>query len=289
MYGNVLVGIDGGDGGRDAIALARRLAAVNGTVTLAHVHGGFPVGRGSNDDFEAVERDRGRALLDEARREADIAAETATIGSPTAGRGLHLLADSRGADLLVVGSSRRGRIGRILLGDDTRAALDGSPCAVAIAPAGHAQQARDVRKVGVAFDWSSESEHALAAARGFAHLHGAALSAIEVIELPTYAFLGGPMPTREPLDRMLERHRKRLGTIDGVDPHVVYGVPAEELAVFSDSVDLLFAGSRGYGPLARMLYGSTTRELTRIARSPLLVITRGAREADADALVDRRV
>ena len=81
------------------------------------------------------------------------------------GRGLHELCEVNGADLLVVGSSRRGLLGRVLIGDDTRAALNGAPCAIAIAPAGYSQQPVAMREIGVGYDGSPESEHAVAVAR----------------------------------------------------------------------------------------------------------------------------
>jgi hypothetical protein len=40
-----------------------------------------------------------------------------------------------------VGSSRHGVLGRVLMGDDARASLNGAPCAVAAAPLGYAHSA----------------------------------------------------------------------------------------------------------------------------------------------------
>ena len=40
MFKNVLVGVDGRAGGRDAIALASRLRDPDGELTLAHVYAG---------------------------------------------------------------------------------------------------------------------------------------------------------------------------------------------------------------------------------------------------------
>jgi nucleotide-binding universal stress UspA family protein len=134
------------------------------------------------------------------------------------GRGLHELREVIEADLLVVGSSRRGLLGRVLIGDDTRAALNGAPCAVAIAPTGFASEPAVMRKVGVGYDGSPES---------------------------------------------------------------AYGQPAEELAVYSASLDLLIVGSRGYGPIGRLIHGSTSQQLARSARCPLLVLTRRARAIEA--------
>lgn len=48
----------------------------------------------------------------------------------------------------------------------------------------------------------------------------------------------------------------------------------EELAAFGDEVDLLVLGSRGYGPIRRMMVGSTCDYLERHGRCPLLVLPR---------------
>ena len=64
--------------------------------------------------------------------------------------------------------------------------------------------------------------------------------------------------------------------LGGVEPHAGHGEPAEELALYSRSVDLLVIGSRGYGPIGRVVHGSTAEKLARTARCPLLVLTRGA-------------
>jgi hypothetical protein len=48
MFSNVLVGVDGRQGGRDAIALARQLAPPQASMTLAHVYGSdWMLGRGA--------------------------------------------------------------------------------------------------------------------------------------------------------------------------------------------------------------------------------------------------
>jgi hypothetical protein len=48
MFDNVLVGVDGRQGGRDAIALARRLCAPEARIALAHVDGSdLMLGRGA--------------------------------------------------------------------------------------------------------------------------------------------------------------------------------------------------------------------------------------------------
>jgi nucleotide-binding universal stress UspA family protein len=281
MFNHVIIGIDEHQGGRDAIALAQDLVAKDGRLTLAYVHAGYTLGgRGSNADFEAAERDRAMKVLDDAAEEAGIDADKRCIGSTSVGRGLHELAERTGADLLVVGSTRHGLLGRVLIGDDTRAALNGAPCAVAIAPAGHERDRRAAREIGVAYNGSIESEHALRVARALAAERGARLSAFEAVSLPMYVFAGVPVPTEGDVSGLVDAARERIEQLGDVEAHAAYGHPAEELTLYGASLDLLIIGSRDYGPLGRLVHGSTARELARSSRCPLLVLTRAARAHD---------
>jgi nucleotide-binding universal stress UspA family protein len=280
MFKQVVVGVDGDEGGRDAIALAKHLLAHDGELTFAYVYpGNAYVYRGASAAYDAGEREHARELLEEVRGEAGVEAHLRWRGSRSVGRGLHELCEVIEADLLVVGSSRRGLLGRVLMEDDTRAALNGAPCAIAIAPAGYSEQPVAMREIGVGYDASPESEHAVAMARRIAAECGAKLSAFEAVSLPTYTFVGGPAPIGDTLEQLVDDARARIAALGGVEPHAVYGWPVEELGVYSASLDLLIVGSRGYGPVGRLIHGSTSLQLAGAARCPLLVLTRAAREA----------
>ena len=284
MFNNVVVGIDDDEGGRDAIALAKMLAPDGARLMLAQVYqGDSAVSRATRPDYEAKQHERIRELLEHRRAEAGVEAELRWYGSPSVGRGLHELAELAGADLLVIGSSRRGLLGRVLIGDDTRAALNGAPCAVAIAPTGYRRQPAVMREIGIGYDGSPESKRALELARMIAAEHHTTLSAFHAISTPTYLYLGH-LGTAAPVElasipRDVDDARERIAALGGVEPHAAYGNPAEELTVYSASVDLLVVGSRGYGPLGRLVYGSVAQRLARTARCPLLVLTRSARMA----------
>jgi len=278
VFANVLAGVDGRFGGHDASALATRLVAPGGRLTLAHVYPGDGRLRRqtSGPEYETGRQQRGRELLTEARDQVGVSAELRCVKSPSAGRGLHELAERLGIDLLVVGSSRRGIFGRVLLGDDTREALNGAPCAVAIAPAGYAQTAAVIQQIGVAYNGSAESEHAVAVARVLAVQYGARLSACEAVSLPVYAFVGGPVPVNGAIDDLIAVAQKRIEALGGLEPHATYGNVVDELSAYSASLDLLIVGSRSYGPLGRLVHGSTSSQLARAARCPLLVLPRRA-------------
>jgi nucleotide-binding universal stress UspA family protein len=279
MFDNVIVGIDGQEGGRDALALAKNLLTDGGRLTLTNVYPGETyVWLGGSPSYRMIEKDESDALLTRAGQDAGVVAELRAVPDPSIGRGLHTVAEDVRADLLVVGSSRRTLVGRVTLGDDTRAALNGAPCAVAVAPAGYAHGHHLICEIGVGYDGSPESEHALTVARSLAALHNAKLSAFEAVSLPTTYYMSAGLPAEQTVEEMVDSARDRLARLEGVEPHAAYGQAPEELAIYSASLDLLVVGSRDYGPIGRLAHGSTTRQLARSARCPLLVLTRAARE-----------
>ena len=275
MFNKVVVGVDEHQGGRDAVALAKQLAAPAGEVTLAHIHRivSEPLTRGY-DDEQASEIRRSRAILEAASAGAEIDARLWSTGAESVGRGLHELVETLNADLLVPGSTRRGLLGRVLIGDDTRAALNGASCAVAIAPTGYAKRAARIEKIGVGYDGSPDSERAVAVARELSAELAASLGAMQVVFFPAYLFSGPVAADSTSIAQLVDDARHRVSALGNLDPHGAYGHPAEELAIWSESLDLLIVGSRGYGPLGRLVHGSTSRELARRARCPLLVLRR---------------
>ena len=236
----------------------------------------------------AEEREACEALLEQERDAAELGPEATCSSSAfvamSAGRGLHQLAEELGADLLVVGSCGRGAFGRAMLGDDTRAALNGAPCAVAIAARGYADSppaAGPITRIGVAYNESPESQGALALARTLAE--------------PTHARVQGA-GSRLDTDLCVHRpdaaggrreHRGDAG--GGQRPHRRAGRrrgscgirhTGEELAAFGDQLDILVVGSRSYGAARRLVLGSTSDYLERHARCSLLVLPRSAQAQD---------
>jgi nucleotide-binding universal stress UspA family protein len=280
MSSNILVGVDGHLGGRDAVALARQLTPQDGHLVLAHVYPlrGDPPVRGYND-YEAAEYVHARDLLEAARDEAGVRAELRWSACTSAGRGLHELAETLGSDLLVVGSCGRGLFGRVMIGNDTRAALDGAPCSVAIAPAGYTDAAATIRRIGVGYDGSPDSKRAIEVGRTLARDFNASLAALEVVSFPAYALAGPGAGDRASIDQLISDARDRIEAIGDVEPHGAYGQAAEELARWGETVDLLVVGSRGFGPVGRLVHGSTSRALANLARCPLLVLTRSCAAA----------
>ena len=283
MFKQIAVGVDEQQDGRDAIALATNLLARDGELTLAHVYEGDSFfDQGARTGVLALERRPAFETLEKTCRETGVKARVRWRAASSVGQGLHELCEEVDADLLVVGSSRRGLLGRVLVGDDTRAALNGTPCAVAIAPAGYSREPGGIGKIGVGYDGSPESERALELARLLAADTGAALSAFDaIVLLPARYFTAGPRPLTEAVDSVVADARAGILALGGIEAHAAYGHPAEELAAYSTVLDLLVVGSRGYGPIGRLLHRSTSRQLARTAHCPLLVLPSSARMIEA--------
>jgi nucleotide-binding universal stress UspA family protein len=276
MFKNVLVGIDGSWGGHDAVALATRLTAPEAKLTLAHVHAGelHPL-HAVTPGMLGEEQEAVMKLLEAERAEAGVEAELAGVVALSPGRGLHQRAEEQGADLIVVGSCRHGVVGRVMLGDDARSALNGSPCAVAIAARGYAEHPVPLAKIGVGYDGSPEATTALEKAEEIARPAHASVYALEVVTIPSYAFTGIVPPAMgETVDLMLNQATERMKALPDVQGRAVYGLTGEELAEFGDEVDLLVVGSRNYGPVRRLVAGSTSDYLERHARCSLVVLPR---------------
>jgi len=59
--------------------------------------------------------------------------------------------------------------------------------------------------------------------------------------------------------------------------HLLSGNVVDVLADLDENdIDLLFCGSRGYGPALRVILGGVSSRLVRRARSPVVVVPRGA-------------
>jgi nucleotide-binding universal stress UspA family protein len=281
MFKKVLVGVEGAATGRDALALAEKLVDPDASLTLIHVYPGLLMPSHEVTPALDVARDRvsAREVLEEVAAQAQVKVELAPVQGPSPGQVLHEEVEARHCDLLVLGSSRRGVFGRAILGDDTRASLNGAPCAVAIAPLAYAEHPKPLATVGVGYDGSAESAMALDAARELALRHGASVEALRIVSPPSYLYRGMIPGALFDIEDMIREADLEMRALEGVQGRAEYGLPGEDLATFSQSVDVLVVGSRGYGPVRRLVHGSTSNYLQRHARCALLVLPRRA-EAD---------
>lgn len=189
------------------------------------------------------------------------------------GPGLHDAAREAAADLIVVGSSARGVLGRILAGDDVIATLRSAPCTVAIAPHGFASQAHSIASIGVGYDGGAHADAALDAAKALAARSGATVRALGIAPAPQALVAPVGIAAVAQLEAGRDRAERAIAMLGpDVSGHVVDGIAHLRLAELSSEVDLLVVGSSRRGALGRVLLGSTSERLSRQAACPLLVV-----------------
>jgi nucleotide-binding universal stress UspA family protein len=277
MFRKIIVGCEGSPQCHDALALASRLAEHSGGgLIVNYVYYQQPRWFGSVRDYERERREEIRSVLEPALATLPdtVRVQSLAMGSSSPARGLHDLAEEEKADLLVLGSTHRGRVGRILPGSVAKALLAGAPCAVAVAPNGYRDRAGDFGVIGAGFDGSEEAERMLGIADRLATALGARLRAIAVAE--PHHFPRGNGRGGHPLEERLAEALAGLGRSPDSDGVLLEGRPAEALAEAASAVDVLVAGSRGYGPLHHAMVGSVSAPLMRNCPCPLIITARGA-------------
>ena len=283
MFKTIVVGVDGRQGGRDALALAGRLALLNGGELIAVrvlPFDYYAAHAGSPPYASLAEHDAAREVGQELAA-ADLTATVRVVGDHSPARALHRIAEQTGADIIVVGSTHHSAIGRVFAGDDAAGTVHGAPCAVAIAPSGLADHEwPHVDRIGVGFDGGPEAEQALALAARLARDCGATLAVRSVVSSPISA-VDMSAYDADWLERSKQVAEDQLATsLRALDIEaagdVVVGLPSEELVELSKAVDLLVLGSRGWGPVRRAMSGSTAAGVMRKAYAPVLVLPRGA-------------
>jgi nucleotide-binding universal stress UspA family protein len=287
MSSPIVVGVALREDDAAPIALGRDLAALtDAALALVHAYpyeqpsavpGPVRVSELRTRSIAALER-----LADPLRDKVEGTARAGTGASPAAV--LHDAAAALQAPLIVVGSTHRGRVGRVMPGSVTARLLQGSDRAVAVVPRGYVGAA--IRRIGAAFVDTPEGRDALAAATVAARLCGGTVRAFTVHDAapPASAFAvpgwGGLEAVEEARrDRdaaAAERARELIppDVLDGVE--VLAGHPGDALIEVSKELDLLVCGSRGFGPLHAVVRGGVSRALVDGAACPVLVVPHGA-------------
>jgi nucleotide-binding universal stress UspA family protein len=282
MTGPVLAGVDGTDSGLDALALARQLAAAWGERLLVLCV--YPQEQRS-EAVEEVRRHVDAALAPARAAAGEPAAEVRSVSSTSPARGLAELAEREGAGAVVVGSSNRGPIGRVLSSGTAERLLHGSACPVAVAPRGQRRRAGPLRAPAVAYVDTPEGHEALAVAAELARRAGVPLTVYSVVPVSTNWFVPDAIRDQDEAlvpEEVRQEYRKALDDAVARVPEgvragaaLLYGEVVDELSMLGErGADLLVCGSRRYGPLRRVLLGSVSAALLRQSSVPVLVVPR---------------
>ena len=287
----VVVGLDDTEYSRDAIPLARRLAReLSVEVVPVYVHTLERLDALSGGPPKEVKR---LAALDTETQYARVRSLAEEYGftdvrlrrASAAAQGLQEEALDSGAAVVVIGSSRRSGLGRVMPGGTAERLLSGSPVAVAVAPREYADRSTGHRVIGVGFDGSPEAGEAVRWAADLAARGGAGLRLL-IVHVPlafgstVVSGAYGTQTADQALARDLQTETEQL--VDALPVEVSAEVlsfrdsdPGRVLVEQSEQVDLLVLGSRAYGPIRSVLLGSVSSAVMRGASCPVLVVPRG--------------
>lgn len=280
----VVVGVDPVREDPAPLGLAAMLGDLTGAPVIAvaaHPVHELPTGL-VPPGYDALMRERAEAALGRALERLPAGTESRAIESQSATRALHEMAAEVEAGILVVGSAHHDRRGRIVAGSVADGVLSGAGCPVAVAPRGY-ERPQAVKRVSAGFANTPDGRAATAAAGVLASRAGAVLEVVTALQPVDWNGVAPPGRAYEEALKLASEAASQVAEAaagelaPGVESTVraVADSPVAALVEASATSDVLVCGSRGYGPLRRVLLGSVSRTLARESRCPLIVLPRG--------------
>jgi nucleotide-binding universal stress UspA family protein len=275
----ILVGVQDSIRSLDAVAFARRLAENTGAELVVatvysrralHAGAALP---GLPEPFLAAVRAEAAAVEARVRHEVD--------SSPT--RALRRIADQEDAALVVIGSSARARLGRVLAGATAERLLHGATRPVVVVPRDYRLRGCPIRRIVVGYDGSESAAEVIRSAVALGHHSAAAVSVVHAVDRRAsrrsatrgVSVAGYAIPPGDPVREGWARLAVDLADTPAgnrIAAEVVRADPAKELVRRSRSADLLVLGASGHGAHRSVLDGSIAGCLIRQASCPLLFV-----------------
>jgi nucleotide-binding universal stress UspA family protein len=241
LYKKVVVGYEENERGEDARVLGERIAERDGgELKVVHVEKGSP---------------------------ADA---------------LQALAERGDADLIVLGSTHHAAFGSVAPGSVAEHLLHGARCRLVIAPKGYAKEDHSgdrLRVLAVGYDGMAESQAALDEGATLAKKFGGSMKVVGVMTpVPP---MGAAAATRAGAEAGPDFQSRLHDAVAELPPELralpvlEHGDPVHKLLEVTEvGVDLLVLGSRGFGPVMRLLIGSVSSRVIRAASCPVMVVPR---------------
>jgi nucleotide-binding universal stress UspA family protein len=267
--GDVVVGFDGTERGADAVRLGALFARTAGRALRVVMV-----------EPEPPDVHRLASEVEPLLEPLGVPADAVPIDGRSPARVLQELAEAGDVGMLVVGSTHRAGLGRVMPGSVAERLLTGAPCPVAVAPRGY--EPLDIRVIAVGYDGSPEATNALDLAAAIGQAAGATLRVIAVrVQVTTAA--GAQAEAIAAASGAPDLQSRLHSAVSGLPsdlralPIFEHGVAARHLLDHAEQgVDLIVLGSRGYGPVRAVLLGSVSATVLGSAPCPVLVTPRSA-------------
>lgn len=297
----IVVGFSPDKGGRATLELAVLLARSGRAeplvvTTVTPQHWTTPSMARVDAEFQAWATDQGEAALAQARqiltaKAPDLEVSYRQVAGRSVPAALAKACSAAGGSLLVLGSSRDGRPGQVVLGSTSEPLLHSSEVSVAIAPRGYRAHCTTISRLTCSYSGAEESDDLLVAVAEMGRRTGGTLRVV------TFGVRGRTMyPPEVGLhaeDMVLDQWKIQVGerqqaALDrlselGLLPASTAAPITAEIVTGSDWADamdelewdrgeILVVGSSPLGTLARVFVGSRATKIIRYAPVPVVVV-----------------
>lgn len=275
---NILFPTDFSECAEHAFTQARHLAGAYGA-TLHVVNVVTPAQEGRNNPMNFLESEEDRR-----RREGSVSIVQTQVKDVTPAVAILDYVDRRDIDVVVMGTHGRRGVDRLLLGSVAEEVVRLASCPVFTvrAVSGDVASRRTIRSVLAPVDFSDSARLALTYARELAALYGARLDVLHVVEEAVFPTVYGIEPVSVAVPDVLDRTEEALDAlvreVEGADvpirTQVIVGHSASGVLDVIDEgdVDLVVIATHGRTGIKRLLLGSVTEKVVRMAPCPVFTV-----------------
>lgn len=279
--------------GSAPLNLATQLARTTGekVIAAAVVERALPAGVDPiEDEYRGYLASRATESLQRVvdRLPGDFDISVTVHQSTSVPNGLMELASQHGADLVVVGSSSSGLLGRITLGSVTERLVHTSRVPVAIAPRGYPSSPVPVQRLTAAYGGDADAVGLISASSQLAKQWRVRLRIASFTVRPFTMFSGLIDPsaeelvvqqwTRRTMDAALKQLDAARAKVPIPDVDVLIGTGTEWRDAVDDIAwepgDMLLLGSGAAGPAAQVFLGTAASKILRHAPVPVMIVPR---------------
>ena len=287
----IIAGFSSSRQGSAPLNLAAQLARTTGEKIIAAVvvERALPAGVDPiEDEYRGFLASRAGAALEQVVEQVrgDLDISTTVHHSSSISQGLMELVGQHGADVVVVGSSSSGLLGRIALGSVTARLVHTSKVPVALAPRGYPPSPVPLQRLTVAYGGAADAVGLIATSAELAKQWKVQLR-IASFTVPPLTLFGGSVErsaeelvvqqwTSRTTDAAVKQLNAAREEVSIPDVDVVIGTGADwRQAVENiawETGDVLLLGSGAAGPMAQVFLGSAASKILRHAPVPVMIV-----------------
>jgi len=215
--------------------------------------------------------------------ERSVSVKSCQVRVVSAAMGILNYAGEHDIDTIVMGTHGRHGLDRLFIGSVAEEVVRSALCPVlTVRCPDHDVGSLDINRILVPIDYSESALTTMAYANELAVSYGAGLELIHVIQEAVFPTTYGVEPVAIAVPEVIARSKKalldlresRINADIPVNVHVLIGNPAGDIVDFATEleVDLVVIATHGMTGIKRLLIGSVTEKVVRMAHCPVFTV-----------------